>query len=177
MAVFTGLATALLGGTFLSGGLGAILLKVAVGIGLSYAAKALAGKPPEAEPFSVNGTLQSGGDVPRSIILGHTTTAGSLVYANSWGNSGKTPNAYFTQVIAISDVPITGVTQLWVNGEPVTISATLDPGGRGYQIDEYRTDGDDNHLWIKFHDGTQTTADPLLTGSVSSATHPWNRLV
>ncbi|MBZ9653554.1 phage tail protein [Phyllobacterium lublinensis] len=175
MAVFTGLASAiggLLGGTFLSGGLSAALLKAVVGIGLSYAAQALAGKKPEAARFSVNGTVQSGGDVARSIILGHTTTAGSLVYANSWGESNKTPNAYFTQVIALSDVPITGITQLWVNGEPVTINTADSSYIMGYPITQYAT-SKGNHLWIRFHDGTQTTADPFLTGTVSSGTHPW----
>ncbi|SFJ55144.1 Putative phage tail protein [Phyllobacterium sp. CL33Tsu] len=174
MAVFTGLATAiggLLGGTFLSGGLGAILLKAAVGIGLNLIAKAIAGKP-EKPQFSINGQLQSGGDVARSIILGHTVTAGSLVYANTWGDGGKTPNEYFTQVIAISDIPINGIIQLWVNGEPVTISGTLDPDDKGFQIPEYRK-GSDNHLWIRFHDGTQSAADSLLVNRVSSSSHPW----
>lgn len=174
MAVFTGLATAiggLLGGTFLSGGLGAILLKAAVGIGLNLIAKAIAGKS-EKPQFSINGQLQSGGDVARSIILGHTVTAGSLVYANTWGDGGKTPNEYFTQVIAISDIPINGIIQLWVNGEPVTISGTLDPDDKGFQIPEYRK-GSDNHLWIRFHDGTQSAADSLLVNRVSSSSHPW----
>lgn len=172
MAVFTSLAAALFGGTFLSGALGATLLQAAVGIGLSYAAKALAGKPPEAAPFSINGKLQSGGDIPRSFIFGHTTTAGSLVYANTWGKSGKTPNAYLTQVIAISDIPIVGITQLWVDGEPVTINTADTSYPQGFPVTQYDT-GDDNHLWIKFHDGTQTVADPFLTGTVASGANPW----
>ena len=176
MAVFTGLATAiggLLGGTFLSGGLGAILLKAAVGIGLNLIAKAIAGKP-EKPQFSINGQLQSGGDVARSIVFGHTVTAGSLVYANSWGKSGKTPNAYFTQVIAISDIPITGIVQLWVNGEPVTINTSDTSYGEwGFPVNEYKT-GSNNHMWVKFHDGTQTVADNFLVNTVGSASRPWH---
>ena len=116
--------------------------------------------------------MQSGGDVARSFIFGRTVTAGSLVYANTWSDVGKTPNQYFTQVIALSDTPIVGISQLWVNGEAVTISSTEDPDLKGFQIDEYRR-GSDNHLWIRFHDGTQTTADPLLTTKVSSSTRPY----
>ncbi|MDQ0996868.1 hypothetical protein QFZ34_002050 [Phyllobacterium ifriqiyense] len=174
MAVFTAIATAI-GGAL---GLGAAgiavvgaVLQAAVGVGLNLIAKALAGKPEET-PFSINGQMQSGGDVPRSFIMGHTVTAGSLVYANTWGNSGKTPNAYFTQVIALSDIPISGVSQLFVNGEAVTIG-TLDPDGKGNRITEYETGGGNNHLWIKFHDGTQVTADSFLTDTVSTSNNPW----
>ncbi|UGX87131.1 phage tail protein [Phyllobacterium meliloti] len=173
MPVFAGLTTAiggLLGGTFLSG-IGGILLKAVVGVGLSFAAQALAGKPKE-QKFSVNGKLQSGGDVSRSFILGHTVTAGSLVYANTWTQGSKTPNKYFTQVIALSDLPIAGLTQFFVNGEAVTIDPILDPDDKGFQIAEYRR-GSDNHLWIRFHDGTQTAADSLLVNKVSSSVRPW----
>lgn len=174
MAVFTAIATAI-GGAL---GLGAAgiavvgaVLQAAVGVGLNLIAKALAGKPEET-PFSINGQMQSGGDVPRSFILGHTVTAGSLVYANTWGQSGKTPNAYFTQVIALSDIPIAGVSQLFVNGEAVTIGA-LDPDGKGNRITEYETNGGNNHLWIKFYDGTQVAADTFLTNTVSTSNNPW----
>ncbi len=176
MPVFAGLASAiggLLGGTFLSGGLGAILLQAAVGIGLNLLAKAIAGKP-EKPQFSVNGKLQAGGDIPRSFVFGRTVTAGSLVYANTWGKAKKTPNAYLTQVIALSDIPISGITGVWVNGEPVTINTgDKSYGDWGFPVDEYKTDGKDNHLWIKFHDGTQRSADPFLVNSVSSGSRPY----
>src|SRR5690606_16128672 len=105
-------------GTFI-GGLGAVgslLLKAAVGIGLNLLAQAIAGKPKD-PTFSINGTLQAGGDIPRSFIVGRTVTAGSLVWVNTWGKDGDTPNTYLTQVIALSDLPIKGVDEFWVNGE------------------------------------------------------------
>jgi hypothetical protein len=49
---------------------------MAVGIGLNYAARALAGKP-KTPGFSVQGKLQAGGDVPRSFMMGYGATAGS----------------------------------------------------------------------------------------------------
>lgn len=177
MAVFTGL-TAITGGllssTFFSGALGGALLRIAVGVGLSLAARALSGeKPPEAG--GVKGKLQAGGDVSRSVVFGRTCTAGSLVYANTWGKSGKTPNAYFTQVIALADHPIRDLTGLWVNGEPVTIDTSdTSYGDWGFPVTEYKTGGDDNHLWIKWYDGTQTVADPFLVNTVSNSRYPYS---
>lgn len=123
MAIFTGIA-GLIGGAVsaVSGFIGALgaagsfLLKTAVGIGLNLLAQAIAGKPKD-PTFSINGTLQAGGDIPRSFIVGRTMTAGSLVWVNTWGKDGDTPNAYLTQVIALSDLPIKGVDEFWVNGE------------------------------------------------------------
>src|SRR5690349_2180527 len=123
MAIFSGIAAAiggLLSSTFLSGGIGAFILKTAVGIGLNLAAQALAGTPDKPQ-FSVQGKIQAGGDVPRSFILGYGATAGSLVYVNTWGSAGKTPNAYLTQVIALSDLPVAGLVEFWVNGEKCDI--------------------------------------------------------
>lgn len=175
MAVFTGLSTivgGLLSSTFLSGALGGALLRIAVGVGLSLAARALSGeKTPEAG--GVNGKLQAGGDVARSVVFGRTCTAGSLVYANTWGEENGTPNAYFTQVIVLADHPISSLTGLWVNGDAVTIDTSITTSEKGYPVTEYTTGGDDHHLWIRWYDGTQTAADPLLISKVSSSKRPY----
>ncbi|MBA8822327.1 phage tail protein [Ochrobactrum sp. P6BS-III] len=175
MAVFTGLSTivgGLLSSTFLSGALGGALLRIAVGVGLSLAARALSGeKTPEAG--GVNGKLQAGGDVARSVVFGRTCTAGSLVYANTWGEENGTPNAYFTQVIVLADHPISSLTGLWVNGDAVTIDTSITTSEKGYPVTEYTTGGDDHHLWIRWYDGTQTAADPLLVNKVSSSKRPY----
>ena len=177
MALFT---SAALGAGLFSLGSGflatvsAIALNAAVGIGLQMAVSALQKKPGEPEPLGVRGKMQSGGDVARSIIMGRRATAGSLVYANTWGQAGKTPNAYFTQVIALSDMPVSALTAMWVNGEPVTIDTadTTLANERGYPVVEYRADEGD-WLWVKFYDGTQIVADPFLVGSVGSEDRPY----
>lgn len=174
MAIFSGLGAAiggLLGGTFLSGAVGSFLIKAAVGIGLNFLASALAGQP-EKPAFSVQGQLQAGGDVSRSFILGQTATAGSLVYANTWGQDGKTPNAYFTQVIAVADLPTRGLAGVWVNGERCTLLTSEAHAEYGIPVQEYRS-GSKDFLWIKFYDGTQTEADSFLVGKVGSATRPY----
>lgn len=177
MAVFT---TAFVAGalgvaeTSLAATVSAFALNAAVGIGVSMLAKELQ-KPKSAgqQTNGVNGTLQAGGDVARSFIMGRRTTAGSLVYANTWGKAGKTPNAYFTQVIALSDMPIRTISAFWVNGDPVTVDTSdTSYGDWGYPVTQFNT-GNNNHMWIKFYDGTQTVADPFLVNTVSSADRPY----
>lgn len=172
MAIFSGIAAAISGAVSavsgFIGGLGAFgsfLLKTAVGVGVSLLAQSLAGKPKD-PTFSINGTLQGGGDISRSFILGRTATSGSLVFVNTWGQDGDTPNAYLTQVIALSDMPIRGLAEVWVNGERVTLGGLTD---RGYAVNEYP-----DSLWVKFYDGTQTTADSFLFTSVSNGNRWWN---
>ncbi len=168
MAIFSlisSVVTAVSGFIGTLGAFGSLVLKTAVGVGLSLLAQSLAGKPKD-PTFSINGTLQGGGDVPRSFIMGRTATAGSLVFVNTWGNDGDTPNAYLTQVIALSDLPVRGLAEVWVNGERATLGALTD---RGYAVNGYA-----DSLWIKFYDGTQTTADSFLFTSVSNGNRWWN---
>lgn len=177
MALFSAIGAAIGAvGTFI-GGLGTIgsfLLQTAVGVGLNLLAQAIAGKPSRqntAASFGINGTLQAGGDVPRSFILGQYATAGSLVWVNTWGQDGETPNAFLTQVIAIADLPGHTLSGVFVNGERVTFGESPHPD-YGYPVNEYRKGGS-NHLWIKWYDGTQTAADSFLVSKASNANRQW----
>ncbi|ETR79332.1 tail protein, partial [Afipia sp. P52-10] len=176
MPFFTAIGVAAFGaGTFLASAT-AFGLQMVAGIGLSYAAQAMAGKPANQQQAAnrvggVQGKLQAGGDVPRSFPLGYSVTAGSLVYANTWGKDGETPNAYLTQVISLSDLP-TVLKEVYVNGELATLLTGEPHADYGIPVQAYRKDGKD-HLWIKFHDGTQTTADTFVTNSVSSTERPY----
>ncbi|NSX96468.1 phage tail protein [Agrobacterium vitis] len=163
--------------TFVGGltwaGIGTALLKGAVGVGLNYLASAVAGKnKASTASFAVNGQLQSGGTVPRSIIFGMTATAGSLVYANTWGNAGKTPNAYVTQVIALADAPIKSLLVAVVNGVACEIDFDHPHAEYGWPVVDYRK-GNTDYLWLKFYDGTQTEADSFLVNRVSSTARPY----
>lgn len=177
MAVFTSVALGGAGlfslGSGLFASVSAIALNAAVGIGLSLAAQALAGQKQESTG-GVRGSLQAGGDVPRSIVLGRRATAGSLVYANTWGSAGKTPNAYLVQVIALADAPVKALNTLYVNGEKCTVEwASEHPAGLGHPVTEYRAGGKD-YLWVRFYDGTQTSADSYLVNTFSGhATRPY----
>lgn len=120
-------------------------------------------KKPRGPGISIEQTL-TGGINSRSFILGLYCTAGSLVCpAKSQGNAGKTPNAYLTHIVAISDIPVNGLAGLIVNGEYVTVGETA-TSEYGYPIGGKYA----GRAWIKFYDGTQTTADPMLVSKFSS---------
>lgn len=171
MAVFTSIAASIFGaGTFMAA-VTAGALQVAAGIALSYIGKAIAGEP-EGSKFGVQGNMQGGDDVPRSILFGWAATSGSLAYFNTWGTASGVKNAYHTQVIALADFPISGLTKVFANNLAVTLLTGSPHAQRGWPVSEYRKNGVD-HLWVKFYDGTQTAADTFLTGTVSSTDRPY----
>lgn len=184
MPIFTAIGLAIAGSAGFFASAITFGLELAASVGLSYAVKALAGKPQQAnDTFGVQGKLAGGGDVPRSFGLGYHVTAGSLVYANTWGNGYDTPNAFLTQVIALSDLPGERLVGLWVNGAKVTLvdgdarASSLGVGSQGYAVPEFirphNGEGSPTpHLWVKFYDGTQTSAD-TFTMQASSAERPY----
>ncbi|MGV1870882.1 phage tail protein [Agrobacterium rosae] len=146
----------------------AFVLNTAVGLGISLLGQALAGKQtPASQNFAINGTIQGGGDLARSFIMGRYATAGSLVWVNTWGKDGETPNAYLTQIIALSDLPIAGLDEFWVNGEKVELGSTVTTLGLEAQ-GTYS-----GSLWVSFHDGRQTVADMGISTSATNATRSW----
>jgi len=142
-----------------------------IGFGLSYIAKAVRpGAPGQHSGFGgLKGSLEAAGTIARSFLLGRVSTAGSLIYANTTGNT-ELPNKYLVQVIALSDLPIDGIVQIWVNGRQCTLALTGNSTGsaRGTAVPEFDKGGRD-HLFVRFHDGTQTTADAYLTSTFGSA--------
>lgn len=183
MAIFTSIGAAIFGaGTFLAG-VTAAGLQIAAGLVVSGIGKAMQGEP-EAPKFGVQGKLQAGEDVPRSINLGWNCTAGSLSYHNTWGSGG----IMSSRVIALGDLPIRGLVGIEVDGIPCTLGPSetgpitslfniifpglIGPQTVGRPVLEYRKNGRD-HLWVRFYDGTQTSADPLMTNWVSSAERPY----
>lgn len=158
-----------LGGGGLLAGIVGGALKIGIGLGLSYLSQSLFGKKQEVGGASgMSGKLQSGGAVPRSFILGRGMTAGSLAYVNTWGEVDNTPNAFLHMVIALSDLPVKGLAEVWVNGSKVTWDAST-PSGTQRAIPEYHDDKD--HLWIRFYDGTQTTADAQMVARFAGSGH------
>lgn len=145
----------------------AVAVNVAVSVGLYYASKEFAGDPSK-QQIGVTLTMQTGGVVPRSIPVGRFATGGSLAYWGTWGTDGDTPNAFITHVIVLGDVPIVELTEIWEGSTKGVYDTGLTPQTQGYPIAAFNT-GFDN-LWVKFYDGTQTTADSFLTTIFGS--HP-----
>lgn len=176
MPLFTSIATAIFAGTALAGtwivGATAFALQMAAGIGLNLIAASIKGKPKQ-EAVGIQGKLTGGGDVPRSIILGRYNTAGSLVYRNTWGKVGDTPNAFYVEVRALADFPVGSFPEVWVDGEKVTLVAG-DYGLTSTKHIKYGTKwGDLQHLWFQFYDGTQTAADSRLVSWFGSSDRPY----
>jgi hypothetical protein len=164
-----------------AGIIGQLIVGVALNAASTLLQKALAKKPKQqAASVGVQGQLQVGGDNPLSFVAGTTGEAGQLEYVNSWGNDGGTPNAYLTLVISLSDIPITALRRIFVNGQactfdsgPVTSGGSPDSDGKGYVVNEFKQN-DTPYMWVKFYDGTQTAADAYLRSKFGSdADRPW----
>lgn len=175
MAIFSAIAAAVAAisawtislGALGSFAIGNFLLRAAVQLGVSALTKALAGgNDAQADPFVIQGSVRTGGTVARSFMFGPSLTAGSLVWHTEWGKDGGTKNAYYTQVIALSDLPVSGLRRWFIDGQAVTLSDVA--GEYGFAAVEFNEGGKD-HAWVRFHDGTQVVADPFLTGTVSAS--------
>jgi hypothetical protein len=148
------------------GVIGKLILTVALNVGLSLIEKAMA-KKDQPQPAGAKLEISMGDDHAMSFIIGNYATAGRRKYAGSWGEDGKTPNAYFTDVIEVGNLPNyageRGLTSVWIDDQQVGVLwEEPHPDGRGFPVLQYRVNGKD-YLWIKFLDGTQTGADAFLT--------------
>ena len=148
-----------------------IFQQLAASVALSALSRALAPRPGRA-PTGTKISMTFGESQSATRILGRYCTAGDLVYHNSHGGRGiSTPNCYYTQVIELSDWPAR-LSRVWVNGEWATLGAVEHPS-YGWPVEGYRKEGLD-FLWIKFYDGTQETADPMLLEKYPApVTNPW----
>ncbi len=119
-----------------------------------------------------------GDAVNLAIIFATKESAGSFIYRNSWGVSGRTPNGYIVKVYCLSDLPCAQLTsRLWAGGKKCTIdlgtNVTKDGKAIGHPVPAFQQGGDD-YLWVKFLDGTQTSADTYLRSAFGSdANRPW----
>lgn len=146
-------------------------LNTLVGIGLNKLAMKLSGADAGDTGFGVTGQMQRGADIPQSFLFGKSATAGSLEYVNTWTGDADTPNAFYSMVVSLSDLPIQSLDAVWVNGERGTIAA-IPHALFGHPIEEFHKDGSD-HVWVHFYDGTQTTACDMLVDDVSTTERPW----
>ncbi|NTF42537.1 carbohydrate binding domain-containing protein [Rhizobium rhizogenes] len=159
------------------GAIGKLFLTVALNIGLSLIEKALA-KKDQPQPAGTKLEISMGDDHAMSFIIGSYATAGKRKYAGTWGDDGKTPNAYFTDVIEVGSLPNRagerGLTSVWIDDQKVGVLWDQPhPDGRGFPVLQYRVKNKD-YLWIKFLDGTQTAPDPFLMAKFGAhGERPW----
>lgn len=185
-------AVSWIGSTLAAGGIGAALLRTAIGIGASLLSQALA-PTPGAQELSVKFEVQLGDDKPLSFIAGDHVTAGKRKYVGSWGKDTR----FITDVIELSGLPQPGLIDMWVDDEQATFTGKIwgidpnddpsgfsdqgeyDPGAlpagwisAGRAVSTYSDDG--NRIYVKYIDGTQIAADPFLTMVFGSdPDYPW----
>lgn len=183
-------AVAWVGATLQAGGIAAALLRVAIGVGTQLLAtvigKAVADKPKVDVQFDVS----FGDDTPLTLVVGDFATAGKLKYVGSWGKNQR----FVTEVIEVSSLP-QGYAGIWVGDEagtpsgqrayisngvsPDSVSGWTEgasvPGGSldmGAVLTNLSDDG--NRICVKWIDGTQTAADPMLVALFGSdPDYPW----
>jgi hypothetical protein len=149
----------------------AAFIRIGVGLAFSALSSALSG-PANANQRPSGITLQSltaGEQTPASFILGRYVTAGNLTAPEmSHGLDGDT--RYLTRVIDFSDIRITGLDSLIINGKPCEL-ATGAPSFYGLTVTRPKfTD----YVWCLFYDGSQTDASQMLrTVYGSYPQRPW----
>lgn len=169
-----GLIAGIAGAVFSAGAVVKLAIGLAINVGLSLYQQAKARREARKNQQSTGGvrlSIQMGESNPRSYLIGTRATAGSRAYINNWGEEENTPNAYITEVVALSCLPSfagpLGLESVWFGD---TLAAVLwnepHPDGRGYPVAQYRKNGVD-YLWIKYLDGSQTTADSFLLSRFS----------
>lgn len=150
-----------------------LIIGVILSVGSTLASQAFNRRGNDNKVSGYRGSIQSGGRVPLSFLVGTIGVAGKLEYRNTWGQAGNTPNAYLVDVISFGDVPVSGLAGLFVNSQQVTVPAT-GHATQGYPVPEY-TSGGAAHLWREFFDGSQTAANTYLTGKFGSdPDRPWS---
>jgi hypothetical protein len=142
------------------------IINIGISIGLSYISKKLqakeaemARKKAERDRAANSGSvldIQYGEGQPRMVAIGTVVTAGQAVYDNTFGTGNKT----LQRVLKLSDFRCSALSRVAIDNAWVSLGS-LD-ATKGYPV----TSGDYSGLiWVKFLDGSQTTADTYLTGN------------
>lgn len=150
------------------------LIQLLVGVLLSAAStllqQAFAPKQDQQQRTGTRGSAQVGGKVPQYFLVGTIGDPGKFEDGGEWGVAGGVPNAYTTDVHSFGDLPVTGISGLFVNGVRVAIPTT-GAVDQGYPVTDAGLSG---KFWWKFYDGTQTVADAFLVSKFGAkADRPW----
>lgn len=128
------------------------------------------------QPKEKTGTklqMMIGADVEQSMMVGKSITAGSLIYAGSWGPT----NMYLTQVFCVSDVSCDSMTDdIIIDGRPFTINSGFDFNDGGNLVGHptsKRNSRDFAMCWVKHLDGSQAVADAFLRDKFGGKKKPW----
>lgn len=163
-AIAGSVSAAFAAGGFFTTVVGRLILAVA----LSALQRALTPKP--REPGIKTKVTQTGGTNPQAFPLLKYASAGTHACPPmTHGSVGKTPNAYLTYVIVLSDVAGPTLSRYMINGQYVTLGGVAHPD-YGLPV----TGTYNGFAWIKVYTGTQVSADPMLLSRYGTyPERPW----
>lgn len=145
-----------------------IIGKLLVTVAISALQTAMMPKPRAAGIKT--GVTAAGGTNPCSFVLGRYATAGYAVCPPMSHGADEVENQYLTYVIELGSIAGQGLERLIIDGEYAEIGGTPHPdygtpvGGRFA-----------GKAWVKYYDGSQTVADPMLIAKYGSyPDRPWS---
>ncbi|MGR3813399.1 MAG: phage tail protein [Cognatishimia activa] len=110
-----------------------------------------------------------GGTNSQSFPLGRCATGGQLIYPRLGHSVGGLPNEYRVHVILLSSLPGATLEGLFVDGAPVELGTSLHADYGAPVLGDF-----EGRLWIKYYDGSQTAADPMMMAKYGShPDYPW----
>lgn len=175
-------------GTFM---VGQFILRTAASMALSALARAGMAKKNRGNGGGLRQQATMAGEgTSASIILGKYATGGTMVAPPMTDDDhGNTKNAFLTYVIDLGDMPVSGLDGVWVGDEKLTlhpapiVENSIHHGWTGDLSDRLkfrnhhtlfqRASGKfETLVWVRFYDGTQTTADINLLQTDGNG-RPW----
>lgn len=161
IGVFAAIGAAIKGSFILT-----FLARIVVSVALSRLAVALAPKP--RQPGIRTDGAAGGSQNPAGFILGRYATDGVAVCPPM--SHGRNNNM-LTLVVELGDIPRQQLSRVLVNDEWVTLGTVPSPDGYGLPATGKFAD----FVWVKFYDGTQTAADPMLVEKYGAyPERPWS---
>ena len=157
---------------------GAFLVNTVSSIALSALSMALRGKPKIEQPGITTNTTTAGGVVPQRLVFGRYATGGQHVCPPMVYQTDGNPNEWLVYVISLADKPITALRQIIVNGKKMSLDGDPAAALHGDLMGATVIDSGDkslrNKVYVRFHDGRQTAADPYLMRVFSTyPERPW----
>lgn len=151
-----------------SSAIGGFLLRTAASFALNALAGALMGKPKQQRPGISTDTTMAGGTLPQTVIFGRYATAGTAVCPPmTHGTNGDTVD-YLTYVIDLADYPIDRVRAVFVGETKCGFTVPGGLYGNTAEANEYH-----KNAWLRWYDGRQTKADPMLVQVYGKYDRPW----
>ncbi len=152
------------GSTLLGGIVGKLLTTVA----MTALQTALQKRSQQGGGLTISTTLR-GEQNPETIILGRTATGGQAICPPM--SHGKN-NGLLTHVVELCSAPGATLERVIIGDDYAELGTTPHPDGYGYPV--IKPEKWANHIHVKYHDGSQTAADPMLLARYGShPDRPW----